>query len=99
VNFILSVFGSNLVIVFGTFIYLFMAVFLFKFWFDCELVRIKKGYWGLKEIDGVFAVCIWPISLPIYISFKILKITLPAIFKFFDKITPEITVSKDKKGN
>jgi hypothetical protein len=98
VNFILSVFGSNLVIGFGIFVYLFMAVFLLKFWFEQDIKDIKMGGYTDSEtwVVLVFAFIFWPIALFFYICFKILQIGTPAIFKFFDKITPNITFDKDK---
>ena len=91
-GFIMSVFGSNLFILFAGFVYIWVAIFMYKFW--------VVGDWCYDEDDigffsGLFSIA-WPLTLPLYITTKLLCWFIPITYKLIEKTVPDVTFkSKD----
>ena len=100
-NFIISVFASNVIIIFCLFFYIYISFFVFKNYRNDVYKQIKSPYnsfWSVSiKPDHLFISLFWPICLPFYFLFKILQFIFPIIFNFFDKIVPTILVEKDKE--
>lgn len=103
-NFILSVFGANVVIVCSIFFYVYMMFLLYKCVFNKYYVEWKEyGFESTYWIEAVF-ICFhlpyclfWPLAIIIHILYIIIANFVPVTFKFFDKITPSIKIEKEKE--
>lgn len=110
-EFIFKVFGSNVIIFGGSFIYIYMMFFIYKFVFNERYARGKEnGFFGYgckhaydMRVDQEFTfivdlsyVMLWPVCCAIHIIVKIFCLFIPCAIKFFDKITPSVKIVKQE---
>lgn len=81
-NFILSVFGANVVIIVSIFMYLWIMIFTRK--------NLTDGI--DSEDDGWLSAIFWPITLIIYILYLFITKVIPFIYNCFDKIVPKVEI-------
>ncbi len=89
-NFIASVFGSNLFIIFTGFIYLWIAIFMWKFWLPGAIKHAAEPF-------AFVGAVLWPAGIPIYVTFKLCWYGIPFIYKIIEKTVPDVKFTKKDK--